>query len=344
MFRPAHLAVWLVSGLVLVSCGDDDVTDPDPTGEVAEVVRIGGHDQQGTVGAALSEALVVEVRDAEGNPVAGVTVSWAGDDGSFEPVESATDANGRAEANWTLGTVAGEQTATASAADLEGVTFPATAAPGPAVELVVIGDAQREGTVGAALGEALVVEARDEFENAVPGVTVSWTGNGSFDPDELDTDPDGRAQTTWTLGPEVGEQTADANSAELAPGRFTAMAEADTEAETVRVITVGDANTDFGWVGSDAPYVARSYISQDNASVPIPDPADPHHPTQLAGKIEEMWAANGHERPLRAVNHAIAGTTTKTGFHSSGALNLRQRAHGITRFEAEVLGLTGSAG
>jgi GDSL-like Lipase/Acylhydrolase family len=108
----------------------------------------------------------------------------------------------------------------------------------------------------------------------------------------------------------------------------------------VRVVTFGDSNTDWGLNGTTFQVLARSYLSE----VSYLKALAPNTSDQLAGKIEAKWRAV-RTNAIRAVNHAIAGTTTGGGGfggsnrHSSGAPQARTLVSGITRYEAEVLGL-----
>ena len=107
----------------------------------------------------------------------------------------------------------------------------------------------------------------------------------------------------------------------------------------VRVITFGDSNTDWGIDGTSPTVLAYSYVSQSPYSAAmLPNTSD-----QLAGKIEIGWKAV-RSNAIRAVNHAIAGTTTGGGGfggpnrRSTGAPQARTLVSGVTRFQGEVLG------
>ena len=88
------------------------------------LVKISGDDQQGTSGAELVNPLVVEVRDQNGNVLAGVSVMFnviagAGKLNEKFTVENiTTDANGRAQSTLTLGPNPGTNTVKASVAGL----------------------------------------------------------------------------------------------------------------------------------------------------------------------------------------------------------------------------------
>lgn len=94
-----------------------------------------------------------------------------------------------------------------------------------------------------------------------------------------------------------------------------------------RIVLFGDSNFDLGFVGQDSVWVSASYIS------PLAHHQFANESHQLAGKLER---ATG----LVVVNHAIGGTTSGVGFHPvNGAPNALATINGVTRFEAEVLGL-----
>ena len=92
-----------------------------------------------------------------------------------------------------------------------------------------------------------------------------------------------------------------------------------------RIVTFGDSNTDGGWKG--ATLVANSYLEPEN---PAPASA-PNNAYTLAGMLDA--------RGIPAVNHGINGTRSGGGRIASGAPNALESIGGVTRFEAEVLGL-----
>src|SRR5690606_35654006 len=120
--------------------------------------RRSGDGQTATVGQPLPQPLVVEVVDSCGNPIARTSVNWSIGPvgGNVTPSSGTTDANGRAQAVWTLGTKAGTQTVTAAVPGLDPVVFSAEAAPGPPFRpRRVSGDGQTA-TVGQPLPQPLV--------------------------------------------------------------------------------------------------------------------------------------------------------------------------------------------
>ncbi len=124
------------------------------------------------------------------------------------------------------------------------------------------------------------------------------------------------------------------------PGSATACARTMSgTSPAVRIVTFGDSNTDWGVNGTSPQLLARSYVSESPHSAAM----RPHGPDQLAAKIEGRWRAV-RSNAIRAVNHAISGTTTGGGGYGgpnrrwTGAPQARTRVAGISRFEAEVLG------
>ena len=88
-----------------------------------------GDEQQSEPGAELPEPLVVSVLDQNGSALPGAVVTFAltGDGGTLSAVTDTTDAEGRAATILTLGEELGAYTVVATVADLEPVTFTATA-------------------------------------------------------------------------------------------------------------------------------------------------------------------------------------------------------------------------
>ena len=97
-------------------------------GSAARVIVIDGNGQSGPPGTKLDKDLVVQVLDAQDNPIAGRAVSWVVGvgGGSASPETSTTDANGRASTEWTLGPAPGSNTLTAVVSGVGNGAFNAT--------------------------------------------------------------------------------------------------------------------------------------------------------------------------------------------------------------------------
>lgn len=105
---------------------------------------------------------------------------------------------------------------------------------------------------------------------------------------------------------------------------------------TMRIVTFGDSNADLGFTTNAASVVASSYISPlQNIAVA---PGNPHHSLQLAAKIEAQWLVK-YGTPIRVVNHASGGSNSGTQRSSNGSTGALGVVNGITRFDAEVLGV-----
>src|SRR5439155_754603 len=200
-------------------------------GASATMAKSSGDNLTGQVATRLQTPHVVLVSDANGNPVTGVTVTWAAASGggSVDPATSTTDADGHAQTFRTLGILIGTQTTTATAT-IAGkdttVTFSISATAAGASQMSAAGGDGQTGSVGTTLPTPLSVRVADLFGNPVAGVTVTWTpasGSGSVNPTTSTTNTNGIATTTWTLGTRAGTQTTQATAAG-SPVTFTATA------------------------------------------------------------------------------------------------------------------------
>jgi hypothetical protein len=85
-------------------------------GPAAGATRVAGDSQPGDPGQPLAESLAVRIADQFGNVIPAASVSWsaAAGAGSVSPATSVTDSAGIARTAWTMGSTAGEFTATAT--------------------------------------------------------------------------------------------------------------------------------------------------------------------------------------------------------------------------------------
>jgi PKD repeat protein len=118
---------------ILAGCGGDGGSPPAPPASTPTVVVVHAGDAQTVAsGEAAPIAPAVQVRDAQGRGVAGVTVTFAvaAGGGTIEGSTPSTDVDGVARiARWVLGTT-GVQRLTAQTASLPSVTFSANILPG----------------------------------------------------------------------------------------------------------------------------------------------------------------------------------------------------------------------
>ncbi len=192
--------------------------------------KLSGDKQQGPAGTALTEPFVVEVRDQNGNPLAGAQVTFAvtAGGGTLFATTVNTGADGLAATNLTLGRDPGRNAITARVAELKPVIFGATGLAIPTTLTRISGDAQ-EGPAGTSLAEPFVVEVRDQNGNPLAGAEVAFAvtaGGGTLSVTTINTDANGRAAATLTLGRDPETVTVTATVADLEPVTFTATAEA----------------------------------------------------------------------------------------------------------------------
>ncbi len=195
--------------------------------------------QSATAGTAVAAPPSVKVTDAGGNPVSGVSVTFAvtGGGGSTSPASPAvvnTNASGIATlTTWTLGAVAGANTVTATASGLTGspVAFTATGTVGAASALVSNSATTQSALVGTAVAAPPSVKVTDAVGNGVSGVSVTFTlasGGGVISPASpavIVTNASGVATlTSWTVGAAAGPNTVSAAATGLtgSPITFTA--------------------------------------------------------------------------------------------------------------------------
>jgi uncharacterized protein YjdB len=178
------LAVFVVS--TVASCGDggsptsSDTSASSGNGSRSngtQLVLASGGGQTGAVGQSLPNPVAVRVLDASSKPVAGATVNFIARDGSADPTQANTDAEGTARTTWTLGAAAGPQELRVSGAGGTTLVVSATAvAPAKVVRVQVTPDSQVLAT--GARGDFSAV-AYDSSGNVLTGRTVTWTSSDS---------------------------------------------------------------------------------------------------------------------------------------------------------------------
>jgi LysM repeat protein len=199
-------------------------------GAAASLARNAGDNQTANAGSAVAIPPSVIVRDANGNPVPGVSVVFAvgSGGGSITGATQVTNAQGIATVGgWTLGTTPGPNTLNATAGALGTVSFAATAVVGGAASLSINGGDNQTGVAGSPVATPPSVIVRDAVGNPRPGVAVTFavaSGGGFVTGANATTNAQGVAAVgSWTLG-NVGPNTLIASSSGLPPVTFTAQA------------------------------------------------------------------------------------------------------------------------
>jgi adhesin/invasin len=175
-------------------------------GAAASMQPISLVSQPGIAGQAATSIPSVVVRDAQGNPVAGVTVTFSvtAGGGTVTGGTVVTDASGVATAtSWTFGVTAGLNTVTASAAGLPSVIFSSTTT-GIPTQVAVFNGNNQAAVQGTAVAIAPSVRVTDVGGQGVGGVPVTFAvtgGGGSLTGPSVLTDATGVATVgSWTLG------------------------------------------------------------------------------------------------------------------------------------------------
>ena len=192
-------------------------TPPTPPPEPTRLVKISGEVLLAAPGDSLT--FVVELQDLDGNPKPKVDVNFIffGDatTGSLNPMSAETDADGRVQTTLTLTDDAtGEYIVEAYNSDDFGVyvdfTVSVDTSPRTATRLAKISGDDQSGFTGEVLANPFVVEVRDQFDDPLEGVTVTFavlTGSGALSATTAMTDANGQAASTLTLGSEPGANT-----------------------------------------------------------------------------------------------------------------------------------------
>ncbi|UCG86403.1 MAG: Ig-like domain-containing protein, partial [Gemmatimonadota bacterium] len=253
----------------------------------ASVVVLSGDGQAGPTGAALPDAIRVQVLDGASQGIEGIPVVFTdAGGGQFSQDAVLTDATGHAEVNWTMGPTGGSQTAAVTVPEVPEISATVTASSyGEAAALTVAGGDQQTGVVGQQLGQQLVVRVIDSGGNPVAGQAVDFAiiaGGGTVVASASETDVQGYVRATWTLGTSTeGSQTVEvqipaaspsapweSGMSVVAPIQFTATAVHDQA--TGLAFTVSPESVDAGAAFTVAVTMVDQY---GNAAVTAPSTA-----------------------------------------------------------------------
>lgn len=208
------------------------------------VTIVSGNTQTGAPGAVLSAPMVVQAKDSTGAPVANAAVTWskaAGSAGTISASSAKTDANGQAQATFTLGVSAGAATINVT---IEGVSVSFTETAVTSTVNIVSGNNQ-SGLPGATL-KPFQVQVKDGTGNPIANTAITFqitSVGGSLAAVSATTDASGNASATMTLPATPTSCSVLVTSGTAAPATFTASCVAPAIA-----VFSGDKQT--GTVGS----------------------------------------------------------------------------------------------
>ena len=289
-----------------------------------------GSGQTAVAGTAVAIAPTVAVVDSGGNPVSGLTITFAvtSGGGSITSTADTTGDDGVASpGDWTLGLAAGANTLRATCAGIAGspLTFTATGVAGAASTIVVNAGAGQTAMAGATVATAPSVRVTDAHSNPVAGAAVTFavaSGGGSATGSAATSDAAGIATVgSWRLGATAGANTLTATSPGLTNSPLTFTATGVAGAATRIVMNAGNGQTVH--VGT-AVSIPPSALVTDANNNPVPGVAVSFAVTGGGGSITGALA-----------------TTNAAGFATVGSWTLGAIA-GANALTATSPGLTGS--
>jgi len=240
---------------------------------------VAGDGQTAAVGTELPTALTVRVLDGAGRGVSGVSISWsvASGGGLVDPSSGATEAGGMASARWTLGSVPGPGTLTATVVGLPAFTFSATAVLGDAAVSVSV----TSPTLSPYEGDAvqLTAIARDSYGNALPGKVAAWS---SSDPEIAPISDSGLLQVWGT-----GEVTVSATVDELVGTATLSLT------PILATVTVGSKEVVFDWTTDrcedlDVPDGSTRVIRAENGELVLFSGNAPRYYVSRGGDLNSL--------------------------------------------------------
>ena len=221
------------------------------TGEAAAVDVYDGNQQSGSLNSPLADPIVVEVVDANDNPVEDVRVRFQVTIGSgrFSPRTPRTDADGLAETTFTP-TSAGRIRIIATVADVDDTVGFTVQGGEPADALEKVSGDNQNGIPGNALANPFVVEVQDEDGKPIAGHSVTFAvtaGGGSLSVTSANTNANGRAQTVLTLGSAPGVNSVRASVTGVDPVSFNTSIEPE-------ILVAAAKRPVMYWIDSGALY------------------------------------------------------------------------------------------
>ncbi|MCO4100136.1 MAG: hypothetical protein HEQ38_12185 [Gemmatimonas sp.] len=243
-------------------------------GAAASVSATSATTLSAVVGALVTPVPTIRVLDANGNPVAGVNVTFTASNGSTVVGGSkTTNLSGIASPDgWQMGATVGTFTLSATVGSLTPVVFTSTALNAAPAALSIVAGNNQTATVGRTLPIDPAVRITDAFGNPIVGQEVVFeviSGGGSAVVRRPLTDANGTATVgAWTLGETPGTNTLRATATGLTlasnPVTFTATATAGAASSLSIVAGNNQTATAFSTVA-----VNPSVVVRDNRGNPV---------------------------------------------------------------------------
>ncbi len=222
MMRRAPAAVMAV--LLLAGCKKTVAVEPVVP---AALTIVQGNYQSVQAGKELPVPIVLRVTDNMGTAMPGIPVSLVVSEGggSVLPASGVSDAQGEYKAKWTTGPTFTGNRLMASVPGVDPVKIDAIGI--LPSDIVVAQGNNQSAKNGASLATSIVVRVVGSGNVPMSGVTVLFQvtgGGGAISPQTVLTNSLGEVVGKWTLGPNVGTQTAMVSASVLSPVVLTATA------------------------------------------------------------------------------------------------------------------------
>ncbi len=188
-------------------------TETSRPGPVTAVVVATGLNQTAALQSPLPLPLVAKARDAYGNGVPGIPITFSdgGVGGTFSATTVTSNATGFVSVTYTTSpTKAGTLKITASNGALPAALFWEKVSPGPVAAIIRLSGNAQSATAGTTLAQPLVAKVTDQYGNAISGASVSFTDNGAggtFSANPVLTSATGAASVNYTTPTTTGTKT-----------------------------------------------------------------------------------------------------------------------------------------
>lgn len=266
-----------------------------------KINMVSGNNQTGTVNTPLPEPLAVSLTNADGTPAVGKTVIFKiiqnngllTGSGPASSLAEVTDVNGEASVFLALGSTSGvgNNKVEATSVGFTGkVIFTASAAEKPPHKINIGSGNNQRGAVNAPLPNPLVAVVTDEGHNVIQGVPVTFTvlgGGGNIDGSSsvvVNTDSDGRATVSFTLGPEEGldnnvlQANFEGNNTGAAVFRASGLSVGDPGDTSISGIVLDNSNIPIPGVTMRVEGTTREVVTDDEGQFLIENvPVGPLH-------------------------------------------------------------------
>lgn len=209
----------VVAAFAIISGCKDSVGNLQPTELAQDQSTVG----DGTAGTVLVTPPTFIVKDQNGNPLGGVSVTLAvtAGGGTLTGAPTTSKDGPTPVGTWRLGNIAGVNSITVTVGNLTPLIISINGKAGAPANIVFVIGANQSAPAGSTLAVSPVAQVRDQFGNAVSGIPVSFAvidGEGTLSSaNAVMSDASGNAPSpAWTLGKSAVAQSVRASSGSIA--------------------------------------------------------------------------------------------------------------------------------